>query len=277
MAQVSLLLDTLLASFLITGSVSWLYYADRLLEFPLGVFSIALATVILPGLSRHHAAESPERFTATLDWALRLVIVLISPAAVAMLVFAGPLTATTFGYGKFNARDVEMASYALMAYSWGLIGFSLVKVLAPGYFARQDTKTPVRVALIALGCNMAINVAVVLPAKWLGFPVPHILLATSTCISAAINTTLLWSGLVKAGVYKPQAGWGVLLARVVFANAMMAALLLWLAGDTSDWLALAAWERALRLAVCVLAAVVAYFASLYLSGMRLAQIRGGHA
>jgi putative peptidoglycan lipid II flippase len=277
MAQVSLLLDTLLASFLITGSVSWLYYADRLLEFPLGVFSIALATVILPGLSRHHAAESPERFTATLDWALRLVIVLISPAAVAMLVFAGPLTATTFGYGKFNARDVEMASYALMAYSWGLIGFSLVKVLAPGYFARQDTKTPVRVALIALGCNMAINVAVVLPAKWLGFPVPHILLATSTCISAAINTTLLWRGLVKAGVYKPQAGWGVLLARVVFANAMMAALLLWLAGDTSDWLALAAWERALRLAVCVLTAVVAYFASLYLSGMRLAQIRGGHA
>ncbi len=208
MAQVSLLLDTLLASFLITGSVSWLYYADRLLEFPLGVFSIALATVILPGLSRHHASESPERFTATLDWALRLVIVLISPAAVAMLVFAGPLTATTFGYGKFTARDVEMASYALMAYSWGLIGFSLVKVLAPGYFARQDTKTPVRVGLIALGCNMAINLAVVLPAKWLGFPVPHVLLATSTCISAAINTTLLWRGLVKSRRLQTPGGLG---------------------------------------------------------------------
>ena len=131
-AQVSLLLDTQIASFLITGSVSWLYYADRLMEFPLGVFSIALATVILPGLSRHHAAESMEHFRGTLDWALRLVILLVSPAAVAMLVFAGPLTATTFGYGAFQARDVQMASYALMAYSWGLLGFSLVKVLAPG-------------------------------------------------------------------------------------------------------------------------------------------------
>ena len=277
MAQVSLLLDTQIASFLITGSVSWLYYADRLMEFPLGVFSIALATVILPGLSRHHAAESPERFTATLDWALRLVIVLVSPAAVAMLTFAAPLTATTLGYGAFREHDVHMASYALMAYSWGLIGFSLVKVLAPGYFARQDTRTPVRVALIALGCNMALNIGVVLPAKWLGFPVPHVLIATSTCIAAAINTTLLWRGLVKSGVYKPKAGWGTLVARVVFANAVMAALLLWLAGDTAGWLAMPPAQRAARLAVCVIGAAAAYFASLYLSGLRLAQMRGGHA
>ena len=272
-AQVSLLLDTQIATFLITGSVSWLYYADRLMEFPLGVFSIALATVILPGLSRHHAGESKEHFTATLDWALKLVIVLVSPAAVAMLVFAGPLTATTFGYGAFLPRDVQMASYALMAYSWGLLGFSLVKVLAPGYFARQDTRTPVRVGLIALGCNMALNVIVVLPAAHFGFPYPHILIATSTCIAAAINTTLLWRGLVRAGVYQPRPGWGVLLARIVFANAVMAALLIWLGGDISGWLAASPLERAARLAMCVVAGALAYFAALFVCGLRLRHMR----
>jgi putative peptidoglycan lipid II flippase len=277
MAQVSLLLDTQIASFLVTGSVAWLYYADRLMEFPLGVFSIALATVILPGLSRNHAEASPERFTATLDWALRLVILLVSPAAVAMLAFAGPLTATTLGYGAFGARDVEMASLALMAYSWGLIGFSLVKVLAPGYFARQDTRTPVRIGFIALGCNMALNLAVVLPAKYLGFPAPHVLLATSTCISAAINTALLWRGLVRIGVYKPKAGWGVLLARIVFANAAMGALLVWMAGDTAHWLTLAPLDRAARLAVCIIAAAALYFAALFISGVRLHHMRSGGA
>jgi putative peptidoglycan lipid II flippase len=277
MAQVSLLLDTQIASFLVSGSIAWLYLADRIMEFPLGVFSIALATVILPGLSRHHAEASPERFTATLDWALRIVIVLVSPASVAMLVFAGPLTATIFGYGEFTPDNVQMATYALMAYSWGLLGFSLVKVLAPGYFARQDTKTPVRVGLIALGVNMALNLALVLPAKFMGFPVPHVLLATSTCVSAAVNTVLLWRGLVKQGVYKPQPGWGVLVTRVLFANAVMAALLLWLGGDLASWLAYAPLERAARLAAFIVAAAAVYFAALWLSGMRLAQMRGGHA
>jgi putative peptidoglycan lipid II flippase len=272
-AQVSLLLDTQIASFLITGSVSWLYYADRLMEFPLGVFSIALATVILPGLSRHHAAESMEHFTGTLDWALRLVILLVSPAAVAMLVFAGPLTATTFGYGAFRAHDVQMASYALMAYSWGLLGFSLVKVLAPGYFARQDTKTPVRVGLIALGTNMALNIAIVIPANYLGFPYPHILLATSTCVSAAVNTTLLWRGLARAGVWKARPGWGALITRVLFANAVMAALLLWMGGDIDGWVQAPPLHRAARLALCILAGAAAYFAALLLAGARLRHVR----
>ena len=271
-AQVSLLLDTQIAS-LITAGVSWLYFADRLMEFPLGVFSIALATVILPSLSRHHAAESPEHFTATLDWALRLVLLLVSPAAVAMLVFAGPLTATTFGYGKFDAHDVHMASYALMAYSWGLLGFSLVKVLAPGYFARQDTKTPVRVGLIALGVNIAINVGVALPAVKLGFPFPHVLIATSTCTAAAVNTALLWRGLARAGVYKPQPGWSALLARILFANAAMAALLIWLGGDLDGWLELPPSHRAARLALCVVAGAATYFAALLLAGTRLRHVR----
>jgi putative peptidoglycan lipid II flippase len=243
------------------------------MEFPLGVFSIALATVILPALSRHHAAQSTEHFTGTLDWALRLVVVLISPAAVALLVFAGPLTATTFGYGAFTLRDVQMASYALMAYSWGLLGFSLVKVLAPGYFARQDTRTPVRVGLIALGVGMGLNVAVVLPAQHFGFAYPHILIATSTCVSAALNTTLLWIGLKRAGIYHARKGWGPLLARVLFANAVMAALLIWLGGDLHSWMVQSVWERAGRLALCVVAGAAAYFGALLLAGTRLRHVR----
>ncbi len=272
-AQVSLLLDSAIATLMVSG-VSWLYYADRLMEFPLGVFSIALATVILPSLSRHHAAESIEHFTATLDWALRLVILLVSPAAVAMLVFAGPLTATMFGYKKFDAHDVEMTTYALMAYSWGLLGFSLVKVLAPGYFARQDTKTPVRVGIIALGVNIGLNVGVALPAIHFGWlPYPHVLIATSTCMSAAVNTLLLWRGLARAGVYKARGGWGALLGRVLFANAVMAAVLIWLGGDLQGWLDLPALKRAGRLALCIAAGAGVYFAMLFLAGTRVRHLR----
>jgi putative peptidoglycan lipid II flippase len=272
-AQVSLLLDTLIASFLISGSIAWLYYADRLMEFPLGVFSIALATVILPRLSAQHAAQSMERFTQTLDWSLRLVLIIVTPAAVALFVIAGPLTATIFGYGEFGTRDIQMATYALMAYSWGLLGFSLVKVLAPGYFARQDTRTPVKVGLIALGVNVSINVAVVLPAHLAGFPVPHVLLATSTCISAAVNTFLLWRGLRRDDVYRPGAGWWWLLVQIGVASSVMGALLWWLAGDLAGWVAAGALERAARLALCIIAGAAAYFAVLFLLGVRPAHLR----
>ena len=227
----------------------------------------------MPGLSKNHAESAPQQFSNTLDWALRLVIVLASPAAVAMLVFAGPMTATIFGYGAFTERDVLMASYALMAYSWGLLAFSLVKVLAPGYFARQDTRTPVRVALIGLGCNMAINLFVVLPAYFAGFPIPHVLLATATCIGAAINSYLLWRGLKRAGVYSPLDGWPALLWRVLAANAAMAALLFWLGGSLESWTGAPPLVRALRLAGCIGAAAALYFAVLYLTGMRVQHVR----
>jgi putative peptidoglycan lipid II flippase len=268
MAQISLLIDTQVASFLVTGSIAWLYFADRLMEFPLGVFSIALATVILPGLSAHHAQASRERFTETLDWALRLTLLLATPAAVGMLVFAQPLTATIFGRGAFSESDVVMTAYALMAYSWGMLGMSLVKVLAPGYFARQDTKTPVRIGLIALGVNITLNLAVVFPASRLGFPVPHALLATSTSISAAVNTFLLWRGLRREGVYQPSPGWPKLVVRIVAANAVMAVVLWSLAGDLSSWMAADALHRAMRCALCVGAGALAYFATLFVLGMR---------
>jgi putative peptidoglycan lipid II flippase len=268
MAQVSLLLDTLIASFLVTGSIAWLYFADRLMEFPLGVFSIALATVILPGLSAHHAKASSEQFAQTLDWALRVTLLLATPAAVAMLVFAGPMTATVFGHGEFTPRDVQMTTYALMAYSVGLLGMSLVKVLAPGYFARQDARTPVRVGLIALGVNVALNVVVVLPAARLGFPAPHALLAVSTSVSAVVNTALLWHGLRRSGVYTASPGWAALLTRILAANAVMAAGLWWLAGDLESWMAASALDRVGRCAVGVLGGAAVYFAALFLFGLR---------
>jgi putative peptidoglycan lipid II flippase len=268
MAQISLLLDTLIASFLVTGSIAWLYFADRLMEFPLGVFSIALATVILPGLSAHHAKASREQFSQTLDWALRVTLLLASPAAVAMAIFSGPMTATVFGHGEFNARDVQMTSYALMAYSVALLGMSLVKVLAPGYFARQDTATPVRVGLIALGVNIGLNIVVVMPAAWLGFPAPHVLLAVSTSISSVVNTVLLWRGLRKDGVYSASSGWPALLVRIVAANGVMAAALWWLAGDLQGWVDASTLERVGRCALCVGAGAAVYFAALYLFGLR---------
>lgn len=267
-AQVSLLLDTIIASFLMVGSVTWMYAADRLVEFPMGVFAIALATVILPGLSSHHAAESREKFTATLDWALRLTITIVAPAAVGLLMLAGPLIATIFGYGAFGARDVLMCSYALMAYSMGLIGFSLVKVLAPGYFARQDTKTPVKVGIIALSINMTFNVAVVVPAYLSGFPVPHALLALSTGLSALINATLLYRGLRRQGVYVPSDKWRRLLPQVAAASLAMAGFLWWISGDWSLWAAWPAMQRVSWLAAAVGGGAAVYFAVLGIMGLR---------
>jgi putative peptidoglycan lipid II flippase len=273
-AQVSLLLDTLIASFLVTGSIAWMYYADRLIEFPLGVFSIALATVILPGLSSHHANESREQFSATLDWALRITVLIVAPAAVGLLMLAGPLTSTIFGHGEFGARDVEMAGYALMAYSLGLLGFSAVKVLAPGYFARQDTRTPVKVGIISLGINIGFNVTVVVPAYLAGFPAPHALLAFSTGMSAMVNSALLYRGLRRTGVYTPSDRWRRLGLQVVLANAAMAAFLWWASGDWAGWQHIASMARVARLAACVGGGGAVYFAALWLLGARPADFRG---
>ncbi len=267
-AQVSLLLDTIIASFLMVGSVTWLYSADRLVEFPMGVFSIALATVILPGLSSHHAEKSPEKFNATLDWALRLTLTIVTPAAVGLLMLSFPLIATIFGYGAFNDRDVLMCSYALMAYSLGLIGFSFVKVLAPGYFARQDTKTPVKVGLIALAINMSFNIAVVVPAFLSGFAIPHVLLAVSTGLSALVNAALLFRGLRHDGIYQPTAAWRRLLPQIGLASVAMAGFLWWVSGDWSAWTDWPATQRALWLTVSVVGGAVVYFGTLWIAGTR---------
>jgi putative peptidoglycan lipid II flippase len=273
MAQISLLLDTWVATWVGSGVVTWLYFADRLMEFPLGVFSIALATVILPGLSMHHATRSAGQFSATLDWALKLVLVLVAPAAVGMLCFAGPMTALVFGYGDFTPDKVQKTTYALMAYSWGLLGFSFVKVLVPGYYARQDTRRPVRIAMMALAVTMSLNLVVVLPLSHLGVPNPQVLIATNTCIGAAINTVLLWRGLSREGVLQHGAGWPAFVVRVVVANIVMGLLLWWLAGDTAHWMAMRFHERILRGGGGILLGAAVYFAVLFATGMRYRHLR----
>ena len=272
-AQLNLLIDRHIASWLQTGSISWLYYSDRLMEFPLGVFSIALATVILPGLSERFAKQEMAQFSATMDWALRVTLLFVIPPAVALFVLAGPILSTLFQHGDFGARDTMMASYSVMAYGVGLLGFALVKVLAPAYFSRQDTRTPVRIGVVAMLVNIALNFALVLPMILAGFVAPHTGLALATGMAACLNAAMLYRGLRRREVYTPAPGWSPLLLRFLAANVVMAALLVWLAGPLDWWIAAIWHERVVRLAVCIIAGSAAYFGALWLSGFRPAHLR----
>ena len=272
MMQINLLLDTLIASFLVTGSVTWLYLSDRMMELPLGVFGIALATVILPGLSEQHAKADPKAFSHMIDWALRWVLVIGTPAAVALAVLAVPILSTLFLHGKFQAHDVLMAQLSLIAYSFGILGFILVKVLAPGYFARQDTKTPVRVAMIAMVVNMVCNIAFVVPLVMLNIEGPHMGLALATTVSAFVNAGLLLRGLRKSGVYSPDAGWLKFAVKIILANLVMLVVLWFISGETAMWLEIGLMERILRLAGVVIAGAAVYFATMWLFGIRLTHL-----
>ena len=260
-SQLNLLLDTLIASFLVSGSISWLYYSDRLMEFPVGVLGVALGTVILPSLSRKHAEKSREEFSATLDWALRFTLLLGLPAAIGLLLLAGPMLATLFFSDSFNAHDVAMSTRSLMAYAPGLLAFVLIKVLAPGFYAQQDTRTPVRIGIVAMVTNMVLNLLLV-------FPLAHAGLALATSLSSMLNAYLLYRGLRRAGVYRPPTGWGVIWLRIALAGGAMAGLLWFGVADLPLWLALSGWGRVLSLLGWILAAALVYFLVLYLSGMR---------
>jgi len=261
-AQINLLLDTVLASFLKDGSVSWLYYSDRLMEMPLGVFGIAIATVILPSLSRKHASQNQEAFSDTLDWAVRIIMLIGVPASIALIVLASPLLVTLFHYGEFSTQDVAKSTLSLRAYSLGLLGFMLIKVLAPGYYARQDTKTPVKIGMIAMVTNMAINLALIVPFAHTG-------LALATSLAAFLNAGLLFRGLRKAGVFRPASGWGIFLLRLVLASAAMVAVVMWLDRDVAQWLAWGWRDRVIWLALLVVAGVATYLITLLLAGLRL--------
>ena len=260
-SQINLLVDTMIASFLVTGSVSWLYFSDRMVEFPLGVFGIALATVILPHLSRQHADASQESFSDTLDWALRLVVLIATPAAIGLGVLAAPILTTLFQYGEFSAHDVDMAARSLLAFSFGLIAFVAVKVLATGYFSRQDTRTPVRVGVVAMLANIALNLLLVVPLAHAG-------LALATTLSAFLNAGLLLRGLIARGVYKPRPGWSGFVARVAAGNIVLGAVLWMTRGEPVDWLEAEAAARALRLCGFVALGLILYAGAMLALGVR---------
>ena len=271
--QISILLDTLIASFLLAGSVSWLYYSDRLIEFPLGVLGIALATVILPRLSEHHATQSAQTFSDTLDWALKLVVVIGVPAAVGLALLAEPLMATLFLRGEFTPRDAEMAAASLRAYAPGLLAFILVKVLAPGYFARQDTRTPVRVGLQSLALGMVLAVAFVLVLVRTEWAPAHAGIAAATACSALANAGLLLAGLRKQGVYRARAGWTSLAWRVAVPSVVMAVALHVGRIYAGDWLAMGTIQRVASLAVLVGGGAAVYFLACFLVGLRVSDFR----
>jgi len=261
-SQVSLVINVIFASFLVSGSVSWLYYADRLMEFPMGLIGAALGTILLPSLARHHAERSPQAYSELLDWGLRLTFLLAAPAAVALALLAVPLVATLFHYGAFGAEDVYATRRAVVAYSVGLIGLVMVKVLAPGFYARQDIRTPVKIALVTLGLTQLMNLAFIVPLRHAG-------LALAIGLGACINASLLLRGLRRRDIYTPRPGWPEFLLKLAGAlYAMSVVLWVTLPADAA-WLAMGAAARALNLAWIVLLGAAIYFLALWLLGFRL--------
>jgi len=272
-AQVNVLVGGVIASMLGVGKISLLYYSDRLMEFPLGLFSIALATVTLPHLSRQHATASMEGFSRTVDWSMKLVFLIATPAAVGLIVLAEPLVATIFYGGEFSASDVRMTALSLQAFSLGLMGFSLVKILAPAYFAREDTKTPVKIGLIALVVNFVLSVSLAWVLTRAGYAGTHAGLALATSVAAIVNAWLLWRGLRRDGVVGVTKGWGALLVRFLLANVAMALFLMQFARPLAWWLESSLMNRSAWLALTIAGGAIVYFASLLLVGTRPAQLR----
>jgi putative peptidoglycan lipid II flippase len=272
-AQINVLLGGIIASLLGVGKISLLYYSDRLMEFPLGLFGIALATVTLPYLSRQHANASKDEFSRTVDWSMKLVIFIAVPAAVGLILLSDPLVATLFYGGEFSAFDVEMTALSLEAFALGLIGFSLVKILAPAYFAREDTKTPVKIGLVALAVNFVLSVTFAWLLTRAGHPGSHAGLALAISIAAIVNAWLLYRGLRRDDVVRHSSDWLPLLARFAIANIAMAGCLLLMSRPIEWWLASGTAGRSLWLAITVAAAAAVYFGVLWLSGLRPAALR----
>lgn len=263
--QVNLLLDAFMASFLETGSISWLYYSDRLVEFPLGILGVALATVILPRLSRDHAAEDATAFSGVLDWSLRWALLLGVPATAGLVALAKPVLFTLFQYDEFTSVDVDQASRSVMAYALGLMGYMLIKVLATGFSARRDLATPVRFGVYALFANMTLNMLLI-------FPLAHAGLALATSLAAFVNAGLLLTALIKDRLYRPNKGWLWFVLRVALASAVMVLVLdvfatpaapTWIAWDFSD--------RALNLGAAIALGCFVYAVVLLLTGFKLRQ------
>ncbi|EJL6718242.1 murein biosynthesis integral membrane protein MurJ [Vibrio alginolyticus] len=267
-SQINLLFDTFIASFLQTGSISWLYYSDRLLEFPLGLFGIAIATVILPALSRKHVDAQNEGFAQTMDWGVRMVILLGLPAMLGLMVLAKPMLMVLFMRGEFSPQDVHQASLSLFAYASGLLNFMLIKVLAPGYYSRQDTKTPVKYGIIAMVTNMIFNAIFAYFYGYVG-------LAIATALSAFVNMALLYRGLHIAEVYQITKRTVFFIIRLAIAGAAMVAAILWQLEDMSVWLGWSFAHRSAVLGMLIGLGAVVYLVVLFLTGARLKDLKAG--
>jgi putative peptidoglycan lipid II flippase len=272
-AQINLLVGTMFAAWLATGSQSWLYLAERLAEFPLGLFGVAIGTVILPHLARRHADTDAEGYSAALDWGLRSVLLVALPAGLGLGLLAEPITATVYQYGRFTAFDTRMAAWALTAMSLGVPAFMLSKVLAPAFYARQDTRTPMRVAIVTVLTNLLLTVAIVTPL-WLNrVEGGHVGIALATSLAGLVNAGLLWRALRRAGLHRPRPGWIAYLLRLALACLALAAVVLWLRHTAGDWSQMRPTPRLLWLGLTIGAGALSYGAALLLGGWRPSALR----
>ncbi len=259
-AQINILINTVLASFLVTGSVSWLYYSDRLMEFPLGVFGLALSTAILPHLSRKYTENSPGDFSRTLEWGTRWALLISIPSTVGLIILAQPMVSTIFYHGDFTENGVNMTVLSLIAFSLGLTPIVMVKVLSAGFFARQNTKTPVRIAMIAVAVNIVFSLILVLPYK-------HVGLALATSISAFSNVLMLLVVLLRQRIFIVEPGWIGFVVRIIIAATTMGLSIWWLIGAPDWWLEASVWEKILRLGFLTGLGGITYMAALLLLGI----------
>jgi putative peptidoglycan lipid II flippase len=260
-AQVSILINTQLAAWLGDGRIAWISYADRLMEFPSALLGVAVGTVLLPTLARHGGEGDEAQYSELLDWGLRLTLLLALPAAIALWLLALPLVTTLYQYGRFSATDALMTRIALIGYSVGLLGIVAVKILAPGFYARQDIRTPVRIAVVTVAVTVAL-------AFLLMEPLGHGGLTLATSLGALFNAATLYVLLRRRGHYAPVAGWGMFLAKIVVAGGVLAGVLAMLVGPSSTWLQAGLTERVWRLGLVMAAGGVAYFGALWLLGFR---------
>ena len=257
--QINLLLDTLIASFLTAGSVSWLYYSDRLVEFPVGILGLALGTVILPKLANAHTVDDPQAFSKALDWGLRLVVLASVPATIGLILLAKPLLSTLFQYHEFTVNDVRLSAQSLCAYSIGLLGYILIKVLVSGFTARQDMKTPVRYGVYAMIASLSLNVLVI--------PFAHAGLALATSLGAFINAGLLLRKLLKLRIYSPALGWRLFMLRVTLAGIVLT-VFLYYGVDATLWYGWSSGHRVLYLVRWISLGVIVYIGTLFFTGLR---------
>ncbi|HHJ20583.1 MAG TPA: murein biosynthesis integral membrane protein MurJ [Gammaproteobacteria bacterium] len=271
-AQINMLLNTVVASFLVSGSISWLYYSDRFVELPLSLFGIAIGTVILPKLSAEHSQRSTQAFNDTLDWALRFGLVIALPAMLGLILLSRPILTTLIQYGEFTAFDARMAAISLSVYALGLPGFVLVKILAPGFFSRQDTKTPVRIGMIAISVNITLYAVLVLPWILWQLPAPHAALAFCAALASTVNASLLFRTLRREKIYTPKPGWRKLLLQVSTAFSVMGIVVFLLTPAAEAWQSWHFAHRASILAGLMGVAILLYLITLRLAGVRPQQI-----